>query len=197
MFDKQGQATAYGTSGGVAVGDFTVANARSAFNTSKDKAMSSIEPMISAVNQSINNIIQTLADNKEYLVAQAIIDAYYSGSKIVPPDFKIPSDTSIGSNMISASGNKLITTVQTLQNDLNRLAALKGSNLKADPFKASYSEIVGSIRSSLNSIGGTMHEVGVTLAALEAAKKGEKMLKDANKEIASSVAATGGTFTAH
>lgn len=197
LFDGNGQTTAYGTSGGVSVGDFTVANARTAFNTAKKTAEASINPIIEAVDGSINNIIQTLAENKEYLLAQAIIDAYYTGGKKVPSDLGIPSNTSIGANLINVSGNKLVSTIQTLQNDLNRLASLKGSSLKADPFKATYSEIVGSIRASLNSIGGTMHEVGFTLAALQAAKKGEKTLKEANKNIANIVAATGGTFTAH
>lgn len=194
LFDDNGQATAYGTSGGVHVGDFTVANARSAFNKSKTKARDSITPIITAVNESINSIIRVLANNKEYLIAEAIVNMYYSGQKIVPADFNIPTDTSIGQNLISVSNNKLITTIQTLQQELAKLAALKGSTLKAKDYQASYSEIVGSIRASLNSIGGTMHEVGFTLAALEAAKKGEKAFIETNKEIARSVAATGGTF---
>ena len=197
LFDENGQATAYGTSGGVRIGDFTVANARSAFNKSKKTARESITPIITAVNESINNIIKTLADNKEYLIAEAIVNAYYAGQKIVPADFNIPVDTSIGQNLISASGNKLVTTVQTLQQELGKLAALKGSTLNAKDYRASYSEIVGSIRASLNSIGGTMHEVGFTLAALEAAKKGEKALVEANKEIAQGVAAAGGSFKAN
>ena len=197
LFDSSGQTTAYGTSGGVQVGDFTVANARSAFNKSKTKARESIEPIITAVDQSINGIIKVLAENKEYLLAQAIAEAYYAGQKTVPADLEIPSDTSIGTNLLNVSNNKLIATVQTLQESLNRLAALRGSTLKADAYRATYSEIVGSIRSSLNSIGGTMHEVGFTLAALQAAKRGEKTFKEANKGIANTVASGGGHFTAH
>ena len=49
----------------------------------------------------------------------------------------------------------------------------------------------------MNSIGGTMHEVGFTLAALQAAKRGEKTFKEANKGIANTVASGGGHFTAH
>lgn len=195
MFDSNGQSTAYGTSGGVQVGDFTVANARSAFNTSKKNAMASIEPIITAVNNSINNIIRVLADNKEYLLAQAIVDVYYSGQKTVPTDLGIPSDTSVGKNLISVSDTKLVATIQTLQASLNQLSSLKGSTLKAGPYQATYSDIVGSIRSSLNSIGGTMHEVGFSLAALEAAKKAEKAFKEGNEEVAAGVASVGGSFS--
>lgn len=197
IFDNNGQSTAYGTSGGVYIGDFTVANARSAFNTSKSKAQASISPMIKAINESINNIVAILAANKEYLLAQAIVESYYSGEEYVSPALGIPSDTSIGQNLIAVSNNKLIETINTLKDNLNKLAALEGSNLASNPYKASYSEIVGSIKASLNSIGGTMHEIGFTLAALNAAKKAEKELQETNKEIADSVSKAGGTFTAH
>ena len=197
LFDVNGQSTAYGTSGGVQVGDFTVANARTAFNTSKEKARASITPIIKAVNHSINNIIRILAENKEYLLAEAIKEAYYSGQRIPPADLGIPADTSVGKNLIAVSDNKLVTTIQTLQNSLNELAKLKGSTLKADLYKTTYSEILGSIRASLNSIGGTMHEVGFTLAALEAAKEAEKTFQEANKTISNTVASGGGSFTAH
>lgn len=197
LFDNNGQTTNYGTSGGISVGDFTVANARSAFNKSKKSAEESISLILDAVDNSINNIIRVLADNKEYLLAQAIIDVYASGGRTVPTDLHIPADTSLGSNLISVSNNKLIATIQTLQQNLNQLSALKGSTLKADAYKATYSEIVGSIRSSLNSIGGTMHEVGFTLAALQAAKKAEKMLQESNETIAQIVASNGGHFTAN
>lgn len=174
-----------------------MANARTAFNTSRDRARASITPIIKAVNHSIDNIIRILAENKEYLLAEAIKEAYYSGQRTPPADLGIPADTSVGKNLIAVADNKLVTTVQTLQNSLNELAKLEGATLQADPYKATYSEILGSIRASLNSIGGTMHEVGFTLAALEAAKKAEKIFQKANKTISSTVASGGGTFTAH
>lgn len=197
LFDGNGQATAYGTSGGVAVGDFTVSNARTAFNTSKRNAQGSIEPIVKAVNTSVNSIIQVLADNQEYLLAQAIAEAYYSGAKIVPPDLPIPADTSVGGNLLAVSDNKLVETMKTLGDSVGRLAALKGSTLRAADYRASYSEIVGSIKASLNSIGGTMHEVGVTFATLQAAIKGEQMLQKNNDACRSIVNSTeGGRFHA-
>lgn len=197
VFDSNGQSTAYGTSGGVQIGDFTVANARSAFNISKSKAQASISPMIKAINESINNIVAILAANKEYLLAQAIVESYYSGEEYISPTLGIPPDTSVGQNLIAVSNNKMIETINTLKDNLNKLAALEGSNLAADPYKASYSKIVGSIKASLNSVGGTMHEIGFTLAALNAAKKAEKELQETNKEIADSVSRAGGTFITH
>lgn len=197
LFDSSGQSTAYGTSGGVQIGDFTVANARTAFNTSKTKARESITPIIKAIDNSINNIIRVLAENKEYLLAEAIKEAYYSGQRTPPADLGIPADTSVGKNLIAVADNKLVATIQTLQNSLNELAKLKNSTLYADPYKATYSEILGSIRASLNSIGGTMHEVGFTLAALEAAKKAEKTFQETNKSISETVTSGGGSFTAH
>ena len=95
-----------------------MSNARTAFNTSKTKAKESITPIIEAIDHSINNIIRVLAENKEYLLAEAIRDAYYSGQRVPPADLGIPADTSVGKNLIAVSDNKLVTTIQTLQNSL-------------------------------------------------------------------------------
>lgn len=197
LFDNNGQTTAYGTSGGIAVGNTNIANARSQFNRSRKKAEDSIAPIMIAISKNIQNIVDILADNREFLLAQAIVATYESGQKVIPSDLDVPSNTSVNSNLLSVSNNKLIETVARLSRELKELASLYGSNIGDDAFRSSYSDIVGSIKSSLNSIGGTMHEVGFYFAALRAAQKGEKLLQENNNEISKSVQAAGGSFTAH
>ena len=191
-------ATNYGTSGGIGIeGDITIANARSAFNTSKKNALASIGKVCDGVDNGINNIIQTLADNQEYMLAEALVSAYYEGHKTVPPDFGIPSNVTLGRNTINAANAKAVATVQTIRENINLLQSL-GSSMSATDVKSTYSQAVGAIKSAFNNLGGFMHEVGFTFAALNAAVDGEKFLKKSNEEIKKIVQSTpGGAFYAH
>jgi len=190
--------TQYGTSAGVGIEeDISIANARTHFNKTKKSALESVDKVCTAVNKSINNIIKILADNKEYLLAEALMDIYYKGKDIVPADLGIPSNTSLGRNLIAISDTKITEIVNTIRQNIDNLSALNNTQTKGEVTTA-YSDAVGSIKASFNSLGGTIHEMCFAFAALRASQDGEELLKKTNDEIRATVESSpGGKFFVH
>lgn len=197
-FTDTGMATKYGTSGGIGIeGDVTVANARSAFNRTKKAALESVSKVTKGVNNGIDNIIRTLGENKEYLLAAELAAAYYGGHRKLPPNLSFMQDQTLSGNFLSSSNNKALATVQTIRENIDLLQSLSGKMSAAD-VKSTYSQALGAIKSAFNSLGGFMHEMGFTFAVLNAAIEGEKFLNKTNNEIRKIVQSTpGGSFFAH
>ena len=75
----------YGTSGGVLIGGTVpLSEAKTVFNTSKKKAMESCPAIVSAVNKSIDSILTVLDKNNEYILVEAIKNAYYGENSVIP-----------------------------------------------------------------------------------------------------------------
>lgn len=179
-----GQAQAYGTSGGINILDNSgnvatnLSNARTVFKTSKKRALESITHINDAIQLYVNNIIALLANNGQAMMSAALLDAYNKGTKnakAVSPS--APSNTvleDLGSN------TKMENAMESIGQAVGKLEELGKSGktaTRADVFN-SYGEIVGSLNSAINSFGGLLNEAVFVYATIAAAEYGNKRIKN-------------------
>ena len=196
--DENGVISGANTSASVVVGDGTLSNAISNFNSSKAKRLDGITKIISGVNNSIDNVIKLLADTENYLLATAVATAYYSGSESIPRDvlerLGIGNETaSITKSDIKLANQKMVSVISTIRENISSLVTLSGEiESKTSKESASlFSNYVNALKASFNSVGGTMYELAVQYAAMLAIEKGEKIMRENDAKICSIIADRG------
>lgn len=197
-FDKFGHPDQYGTSAGIKISgtNIPLSQALSNFGYSRKKAITQISQICNTVDSAVNNIIAFLAQNQEPLLVEAIANCYYGGMDNLPPSLaaKIPANTSIKQGLIKESDTKVVATMASLRQEVNRLQSLGGSG--GDGAKDTYDSAVRAIQAAFNSIGGTIHEVAIAHALCSALGIGNGAIKKTNAQIQKIVEAGGGRFYA-
>lgn len=189
----------YGTSGGVLIGGTVpLSEAKTVFNTSKKKAMESCPAIVSAVNKSIDSILTVLAKNNEYILVEAIKNAYYGENSVVPKEAQsaIKGQKAIKKGLLNESDTKVVATVKSMSEAIASLEQLakKSKSINAKTARSEYSRLIGIIQQCFNSIGGTVHELAIAHATNVAANIGDGAIKKTNRQIHNLVSAGNGRF---
>lgn len=194
-FDSNGIAGAYSTSGDISVDGVSLANAGAAFSQTADMCLEKVSSVVSAVDNAVNNVITTIAENWEFLVAARLIDAYYKDGN-VPEDIQSIAnciDTSISEGMVRETDTKIVLAMETVRENLDTLASLGNGGGSAD-IQNTFQSAVDSIAAAFNSIGGTVHEMAEAHAINVASQTGQDAIAKTNDQIKSLVAGAGGKF---
>lgn len=182
----------YGTSGGLAIGDGEVrlSGAKSAFNTSKKKAIESCTSICKAVDRYMSNTIEVLAKNNENILAQAILDSYKTNTPL-----KVSvGDSRISESMLTESETKVTALINTINQNLNGLRSLGNSSYSANDVKSLYGSYIEALKSAFNSLGGTIHEIVVAHGINVAAGVGDGAIKKSEEESRRIVESSNGAF---
>lgn len=192
-FDRRGIAKSYSTSGDISVDGVSLANAGAAFSSSVESCLGHVSSIVNAVDGAVNNIITTIAENWEWLIAARLIDAYYKDGN-VPEDIQSIAnciDTSINAGMVKESDTKIVLAMETVRANLDTLSSLGGGSTNV---QETFQSAVDSIAAAFNSIGGTVHEMAQAHAINVASQAGQEAIAKTNEEIKKIVSSAGGQF---
>ena len=182
----------YATSGGIMIGDTGVAlsSAQSTFGGSAKKIVEMADKICNSVDSAVGNIINTLAANKENLLAGALLNAYtqnINGGML--PEWcakDIPNDILLTQGVLSAGDKKMVSLMSTISENLNILTSLPGAQktgASATNIKESYRTAISAIKASFNALGGQMHELAVLHGINVAFTKADDLVNDFNKSL--------------
>lgn len=199
-FNAKGIAQNYSTSGGLLIeGTNTYLSQESykAFQRSKKTALENISKIHTTIDNSINDIIEVMANNNEYLMVAAIVQAYYEGMDNVPATLKAklpPNFTVDGYEIDKAQKTRVPACLKTIREKLNDLDNISGRKSKSEVLK-SYKSAVESISKAMNTVGGFVGEATAMFASWQGSEKGQDMLAKNEEEIRKIVEKSGcGTY---
>lgn len=199
-FNLKGIAQNYSTSGGLLIeGTNTYLSQESykAFQRSKKTALENISKIHTTIDNSINGIIEVMANNNEYLMVAAIVQAYYEGMDNVPATLKasLPPNFTIEDYKIElAEKTRVPACLTTIRQKLNDLDNISGRKSKSEVLE-SYKSAVESISKAMNTVGGFVGEAAAMFASWQGPKKGKDMLVQEEEKIRQIVEKSGcGTY---
>lgn len=199
-FNAKGIAQNYSTSGGLLIeGTDTYLSQESykAFQRSKKTALENISKIHTTIDNSVDSIIKVMANNNEYLMVAAIVQAYYEGMDNIPATLKasLPPNFKIEKYEIDlAEKTRVPACLTTIRQKLNDLDNISGRQSKSEVLE-SYKSAVESISKAMNTVGGFVGEAAAMFASWQGPEKGKDMLVKNEEEIRKIVEKSGcGTY---